>query len=33
MLGESEFDCMVRRILGVYWRSDRSSMNGMYEVW
>jgi len=33
-LGESEFDCMVRRILGVYWRSDRSCMNGMrYEVW
>jgi len=32
-LGESDFDCMVRRILGVHWRSDRFCMNGMrYEV-
>jgi hypothetical protein len=31
--GESDFDCMVRRMLGVHWRSDRFCMNGMrYEV-
>lgn len=32
-LGETDFDCIVRRILSVHWRSGRSCMNGMtYEV-